>query len=53
MYNYEYEKLIGIILAVIIFLLLIEIVLQKFFPKSKVSSLPNLIIEWIQENIRP
>ena len=52
MYNYEFEKLFGILLAVIILLLLIEIVLQKFFPKSKISKIPSLIVEWIQENIK-
>ncbi|MDO8622776.1 MAG: hypothetical protein Q7R52_00865 [archaeon] len=51
-YGYEYEILLGIILTVIIILMIMALIIEKFFPKNKISKALENIAEWIKDNIR-
>jgi len=51
-YNFEYEILIGIILGASFIILLLTFLLEKFFPKSKVSKLLSKILDFIRQDIR-
>ena len=44
--------LFGIILVVIIILIILEIILEKLFPKNKISVFLEDIAEWIKDNVR-
>ena len=51
-YGYEFEILVGILFGVLLLLTIITIILEHFFPKSKIAKIPERISEWIQGNIR-
>ena len=44
--------LVGIILTVIILLEIVVVVLDRFFPKNKISKFLEKMHEWIKENIK-
>ncbi len=52
MIYYEYEILILSILGLIIALLILSIILERFFPKNKLSKFLEDSAEWVKENIR-
>jgi len=51
-YNFEYEIIIGVIIGIIFIILFWILLLDKFFPKNKISEKLEKIIDWIIYDIR-
>jgi len=50
--GFEYGIIIGIVAVVIVILIIIEVKLNKFFPKNKFSKFLEKISDWIFDNFR-
>ena len=51
MVGYEYDIIVGILFVIILIMILLDVVLRKFFPKNRFVNLPWKIKEWIEDNI--
>lgn len=49
---YAYETIIGSILGITIFLIIVSSIIEKFFPKNKISKLLENAADWIADNIK-
>lgn len=50
--GYEYDILMGIVFLVIILLSIVAILLDKYFPKNRISKRLGRIADWIKDNVR-
>lgn len=52
MVGYEFEILVGSIIGIIVILIILATIIEKFFPKNKISKFLEKIVEWISDNVR-
>jgi len=52
MADYGYDILIGIIVGILLLFVILASLLDKFFPKNKISSKLDNFAAWIRDNIK-